>query len=580
MYKWETKKVYNALIQLGDADDSGKGKHFKSRFFKDGLVKVEPFGTVFIKKENLDKYINTMVGVPVIINHKDLTDENVNDERVGVVNSVWYNEEDGWYWCDGIIWNETAQNLITDKGWSVSCSYDVKVANDEGGSENNIKYDIEFIDAVFTHLALVNNPRYERANIVFNGKMSSEGVNNMEIENEKNEKGKWVTIKGTHVFIPDGKTVDEVIKEKGWSDKKEGLADPNTKDFKNHLGRIEKLIKKYNLEPHEEEELLDELSSFEAKLDEGLEPREEEELREQLFDFEEDIKRHHEMKKEESKSGGYSLSDKYKNHIQFKEDKESGGYPRKIHKDLESAKEFYKYKKEGQTKAEEENLKRSGKRGIALRDNPVIVKNPLGEGYVVATAGLAHKHNLQEVYPINRANNSKEQEMEIIEKLKALIFSVENEKEYQMEVNNEKVDKRDIIRQIMAIAGKEEASEDVKTIAKLAEKLAYEKSEADSADNKKECKNEKEEDKKDEKVDNKCDVKNEDAKDEKEVKEVKEEVKEDVENKCKNSVDNSKPDYFNKLSEIYNSVSSKIESTPDYVSRADREKAADDYFRN
>lgn len=49
---------------------------------------------------------------------------------------------------------------------------------------------------------------------------------------------------------------------------------------------------------------------------------------------------------------------------------------------------------------------------------------------------------------------------------------------------NEVVDKRDIIRQIMAIAGKEEASEDVKTIAKLAEKLAYEKSEADDkADN-------------------------------------------------------------------------------------------------
>ena len=48
---------------------------------------------------------------------------------------------------------------------------------------------------------------------------------------------------------------------------------------------------------------------------------------------------------------------------------------------------------------------------------------------------------------------------------------------------NEDVDKRDIIRQIMAIAGKEEASEDVKTIAKLTEKLAYDKSEAGTADN-------------------------------------------------------------------------------------------------
>ena len=111
-----------------------------------------------------------MVGVPVIINHKDLNDKNVDDERVGVVNSVWYDHKDGWYWCDGIIRNETAQNLITEKNWSVSCSYDVKTANDEGGSENNIKYDMEFLDGVFTHLALVNNPRYERANIVFNSK--------------------------------------------------------------------------------------------------------------------------------------------------------------------------------------------------------------------------------------------------------------------------------------------------------------------------------------------------------------------------------------------------------------------------
>ena len=56
--------------------------------------------------------------------------------------------------------------------------------------------------------------------------------------------------------------------------------------------------------------------------------------------------------------------------------------------------------------------------------------------------------------------------------------------EAENKCKNEVVDKRDIIRQIMAIAGKEEASEDVKTIAKLAEKLAYDKSEADDkADN-------------------------------------------------------------------------------------------------
>lgn len=146
-----------------------------------------------------------MVGVPVIINHKDITAKNANDERVGVVSNVWFDDKDGWYWCDGVIWDETAQNLITNKGWSVSCSYDVKLADDAGGTENNIPYDIEFLDGVFTHLAIVDNPRYERANIVFNSKT--------EVINDK-----WITIhpngedsKGRPLLLKDGENVYEAM---------------------------------------------------------------------------------------------------------------------------------------------------------------------------------------------------------------------------------------------------------------------------------------------------------------------------------------------------------------------------------
>ncbi len=105
---------------------------------------------------------------------------------------------------------------------------------------------------------------------------------------------------------------------------------------------------------------------------------------------------------------------------------------------------------------------------------------------------------------------------------------------------NEDVDKRDIIRQIMAIAGKREDDEDVKTIAKLAEKLAYDKSEAGTADNSKTAKNEDDEDgKKDEK-----EAKNKKACND-EIEEKKEEViekKEEKEalNKAKNSLDDIK----------------------------------------
>lgn len=88
--------------------------------------------------------------------------------------NVWFNPADGWYWCDGIITDKTAENLIKDRGWSVSCSYDYKEATG-GGTENNIPYDIEFLDGEFSHLAIVENPRYERANIVFNSKTAENG---------------------------------------------------------------------------------------------------------------------------------------------------------------------------------------------------------------------------------------------------------------------------------------------------------------------------------------------------------------------------------------------------------------------
>ncbi len=64
----------------------------------------------------------------------------------------------------------------------------MKLADDAGGTENNIPYDIEFLDGVFTHLAIVNNPRYERANIVFNSKTV---VQNFDPNQKQDKKGRW-----------------------------------------------------------------------------------------------------------------------------------------------------------------------------------------------------------------------------------------------------------------------------------------------------------------------------------------------------------------------------------------------------
>lgn len=252
--------VHNAIITLGDTDDSGKGRHFKSRFIQPGVAGYPgQFGNVLIKKESLDRFIQTMVGVPVIINHKEINNDNADDERVGVVNSVWYDEKDGWYWCDGIIWDVTAQNLITDKNWSVSCSYDVKTADDKGGSENNIQYDIEFLDGVFTHLALVDNPRYERANIVFNSKDNLtleqftetfyDALTEVIVENclgESIDNDKWITIKPhgsdaedyKRLKLEDGESPKEAIERVYKKDNKKGKeGKENKKTIKHQTGK-------------------------------------------------------------------------------------------------------------------------------------------------------------------------------------------------------------------------------------------------------------------------------------------------------------------------------------------------------
>ena len=148
--------------------------------------------------------------------------------------------------------------------------------------------------------------------------------------------------------------------------------------------------------------------------------------------------------------------------------------------------------------------------------------------------------------------------------LRASNAADKEEKKDEKEACNEDVDKRDIIRQIMAIAGKEEASEEVKTIAKLAEKLAYDKSEAGTADNcGKKAKNEDEEE--DKKAENKK-AKNEEVD---EQKEVIEEEKEAENKKAKNSMAIDKA--------VNDILSATNQSAPQYETQADRLELGNKY---
>lgn len=186
--------VLNSELELGESEGKGKGRFFTSRFLEPGIAHYEELGDILITKETLNKFVHTMVGAPVIIDHEDVTDKNVDKLRVGVISRVWFNEFDGWFYCEGILTDNEAIDLIKNQGWNVSCAYSFESVPKD--MHNGKKIDLEFVDGEFLHLALVKNPRYEGANIVVNSKT----------ENENTEHAPAGTSEGGQFVSKDGET--------------------------------------------------------------------------------------------------------------------------------------------------------------------------------------------------------------------------------------------------------------------------------------------------------------------------------------------------------------------------------------
>ena len=165
--------IINSLIDLQEDDGKGKGRYFVSRFIEPGLAHYKELGDIVITKETLDKFIQSMVGCPVIIDHEDVTDKNVDKLRVGTISRVWFNEMDGWYYCEGILTDDEAIDLVKNKGWNVSCSYSF-VSDESQKTYHGKPIDMVFTDGEFLHLAIVEDPRYEGANIVVNSNDNNE----------------------------------------------------------------------------------------------------------------------------------------------------------------------------------------------------------------------------------------------------------------------------------------------------------------------------------------------------------------------------------------------------------------------
>lgn len=498
---------------------------------------------MLVKKETLDNSLKTIIGAPVIINHKDITPENADELRVGVISDAYYNEKDGWYWCEGIIWDETAQNLITDKNWSVSCSYDFLEEDDKGGSENNIPYDREFTKLNFVHLALVDNPRYERANIVFNSKTTENSF--------PEHAGRPGQVGGS---LPRSNSM------------------PTSEDYKNPL-------QDYKL-PAISQEIFKKLNKSEKPII----------LKKNII--EKNKNNHPEVNIEEYNDilskGLYQTDvvfktkkdDDYFNFIHY--DKNSNS---QVLVELSETKDnyeivnFYKLSDKSIQRKLKQAIKRIDNEGgqvlIDIKDKTSKVGD-LSNLEIDSVYIIPHfQDNLNPNIKKHEVNNSKGEDMALLEELKKLITKVENDKgeDEKEKIENEKVDKRKLIDEVAGIMKSAGADDElIRTAIAKMEKIGYDDSKSDTSDNKK-TKNEKDEE---EKADNKK-VKNEDKEDKEKVEELEKETKKDVDNKCKNNVDNSKPDYFAHMNKVYNCAMVAPKELKTYVSRTERLEAGNKY---
>lgn len=138
---------------------------YQANFLTPGVVSYQDVGqgVALLKKEAIDKMLPSFVGKPVIIDHQDITEKDFQKVAVGYITDVFYNVEDGWYYCKFLITKDEGHKEIAN-GMSVSCAFDV-LETKGGGEYLAVKYNEEILDGKGTHLALVKTPRYEDAKV-------------------------------------------------------------------------------------------------------------------------------------------------------------------------------------------------------------------------------------------------------------------------------------------------------------------------------------------------------------------------------------------------------------------------------
>lgn len=582
-----------------DENTGGKGKYFKARFLQPGLVKYS-FGVCVLEKDTIDKFIHGFVGCPVIIGHKDVTNDNAKELSCGNICHIWYDEFDGWYWGDGIIDNDEALNLI-NQGYNVSCQYEITeyANNTTNALHNGNPYDKVILNGKPEHLAIVDKPRYENALIAINAIDKTEDT--MEAQNgwitkygddgepiriyiegfygqsqkefqrklsilEKFKEGQETKYDFTHtrakVTPEQERTIKKIVNnvlsdfvskpiaqveirsleggalglctsinkasmvgldsklfsgkltqeqwersiEKGFhpkTDNKDMLTcvlthelghsisvNTDSKGFWNDIEKVRsEYLKNITMDDVKNPDFISNYART-NKFEFVAEAFSQGQLSKKYGKYTKEVMDIIEKHLSKSKQLKIAASNKDADDLGYWEEDFGGGYPI----DEEAYEEFKKKQEDEKEKSEKKDkAKNTIKEAINEiketdmfkklfnRKDKEMEKDEMKSLFIECLQECLQAKN--EADEEDKKEDLNEDELKEKEDDKSRSANAQA-KAAENKCKNEVVDKRNIIRQIMAIAGKEEASEDVKTIAKLAEKLAYDKSEADDkADN-------------------------------------------------------------------------------------------------
>jgi len=158
-----------------------------------GIAEYAQKGVTLLLSEKTVKDMNpSFSGCPVFVGHVDAVTLELLQSKPGVVVRSFFNEVDGHNWVEFMVWGEDAISKLKS-GYRLSNTYAILDSRPPNAGEtwHGASFTKEVLKATYTHLAIVNDPRYDES-IVLTPEQFKEYCDKKraELDSVKNQKDK------------------------------------------------------------------------------------------------------------------------------------------------------------------------------------------------------------------------------------------------------------------------------------------------------------------------------------------------------------------------------------------------------